>query len=672
MAGTSSTAVLSLQEYITSIDIGSLPRIVQICSGVYFQGSVYEVSGNEVCLSTGDLVKIISAEIIKASCEDVNTNDTFELPLDFKGSFKLIPNLYPYSTVEEMVSMIGELEMPFYFTSKVDIHFQGLVIRSGEVMELLSAQMDEGKKCAHCILRDEQGEVPLYIPFSCHGEFYQVVSTEAYTLQEILKSPRLCSCRMNMVTGEKGICSSQASLLISPVYEIHAIMQFRKNSVKIPSNLEVDLIDVTEQCQDVTFITPLNLKEVFSQPDDSFPAVCEILETSEHQNYFKSAWLPKLKKGHSFIIHEKLHCQMILTTTVSGKKPKRYFLIWDSYGGCFRMRPREFTTVHDLSVAASRSQKLQVNVSKYCESIEEDLPSLSIGDQLEVLYQTEMQLNYDGALQLVDVLVCNRITDVVDDDDDELPEQISLPMYLEGGFVEKLSNNKKYTILDISKKVILPVDVKVAVRDPSVEDDILGNFLTLRLEEIATEPVLIASLMEMPDYCFKIPINWIDMSVFFSKEPLPQQAQELPLRHESVSEVMDNFYFDFRKITISDLPPPPRPPKRQKSSKKNSSPPALSCPPMDDIPPRVCRLSISEEKPMQRCTSPLGRSPLESPPEILPRKSLAQPDKSKLNEYVKSPKKTKNNRQGNSDDDDHDYESIDDTIRSMQESVSFY
>uniref|UniRef100_A0AAY5K3C8 CABIT domain-containing protein n=1 Tax=Esox lucius TaxID=8010 RepID=A0AAY5K3C8_ESOLU len=42
---------LSLQQFIASLDQTCLPRILQVCSGVYFQGSVYELSGSEVCLS---------------------------------------------------------------------------------------------------------------------------------------------------------------------------------------------------------------------------------------------------------------------------------------------------------------------------------------------------------------------------------------------------------------------------------------------------------------------------------------------------------------------------------------------------------------------------------------------------------------------------------------------
>uniref|UniRef100_A0A673WRW1 CABIT domain-containing protein n=1 Tax=Salmo trutta TaxID=8032 RepID=A0A673WRW1_SALTR len=85
MAGTET--VMSLQEFIASLDQTCLPRILQVCSGVYFQGSVYELSGSEVCLSTGDLVKVIDIELLSVSCEDTSNNDKFELPINHAVKF---------------------------------------------------------------------------------------------------------------------------------------------------------------------------------------------------------------------------------------------------------------------------------------------------------------------------------------------------------------------------------------------------------------------------------------------------------------------------------------------------------------------------------------------------------------------------------------------------------
>lgn len=111
---------LPLQEYFASLDETSLPKILQVCSGVYFQGkwssylycfvkilniniieedtgshffhlcsgSVYELSGSEVCFSTGDLIKVIGLELHSVSCQDVLNNENFELPITHTGWFE--------------------------------------------------------------------------------------------------------------------------------------------------------------------------------------------------------------------------------------------------------------------------------------------------------------------------------------------------------------------------------------------------------------------------------------------------------------------------------------------------------------------------------------------------------------------------------------------------------
>ncbi len=50
-----------------------------------FSGSIYELSGSEVCLSTGDLVKIIGLELLSVSCEEIETGASFELPTGYPG-----------------------------------------------------------------------------------------------------------------------------------------------------------------------------------------------------------------------------------------------------------------------------------------------------------------------------------------------------------------------------------------------------------------------------------------------------------------------------------------------------------------------------------------------------------------------------------------------------------
>lgn len=110
---TADMTALPLQQFIASLDSACLPKIVQVCSGVYFQGkkivlpklcktflcpytvnvfcflsvsgSIYELSGSEVCFSTGDLIKVIGIELLSVSCEDVDNHQKFELPITHTG-----------------------------------------------------------------------------------------------------------------------------------------------------------------------------------------------------------------------------------------------------------------------------------------------------------------------------------------------------------------------------------------------------------------------------------------------------------------------------------------------------------------------------------------------------------------------------------------------------------
>lgn len=56
-------------------------------------GSVYEISGSEVCFSTGDLIKVIGMEMQSVCCEDVENNETFELPINHTGLFQEIKQI---------------------------------------------------------------------------------------------------------------------------------------------------------------------------------------------------------------------------------------------------------------------------------------------------------------------------------------------------------------------------------------------------------------------------------------------------------------------------------------------------------------------------------------------------------------------------------------------------
>ncbi|XP_062321601.1 protein THEMIS2 [Osmerus eperlanus] len=676
-------ASASLQEFIASLDETCLPRILQVCSGVYFQGSVYELSGSEVCLSTGDIVKIIRIHLLAVHCEDISTKEKFELPLTHTGLFKLVPEEMPYNTVEEMVSLRPEglnSCLPFTFTSRCELTFENFTLGAGRRVTILSMEEREGQEThVRSLVQGQQGSTAeVLVPLTCRGEFYECDSDQCYTLQEIMSSPHLCSRRFRFC--KTTMCGGP--LVLSPIYQVHAIMHLRKDIVKFPSTLEVDVMDVTEQSQSLTFVSPFTLSEVHSQPEDTFPTMAEILEGPETQPLFLCSWLPELRKGSHLVLHRRGTSPMVLATSLKGRRAQQFFLVSQNYGGRLRRRPREFSSVYELYIALTHTPSLLVSVTRHCEEVEEEgIPALSVGEQLAVLRVAKVKLACKDQMKTVEALICKRSTEMDEDEDEEDEiEEVSLPLYMQGHFVEKITDNKKNKLADLCQSKALPLDVKVVNRDAGMETDPLMGFPSLRLEEATLEPTIEASLPGSPGQTFEIPIRWLNMSLSFTSDPLPWPSGEPPTCHlETVKEVTDSFYYEFRRLTTSDEPPPPRPPKRipvldSKPSKKKGK--SRSGEKASSATKDMGKLSLDSDKQKRPPAHPLPDKLSESPPRLNPRKPLkaATTGKAKPNTYVKVDKQKKNVDVFADIDSDHDYESMEEyahEVKKAQGSVMF-
>uniref|UniRef100_A0A8C8RL70 Thymocyte selection associated family member 2 n=1 Tax=Pelusios castaneus TaxID=367368 RepID=A0A8C8RL70_9SAUR len=645
---------LSFQDYICSLDIASLPRVLKICSGVYFQGSVYEISGKECCLSTGDLVKVIGLCLQKVTCEVLETGQVTELPLNFKGHFQPSQDKEPCMSLKTLVG--NRPAGPFSFTSAVDLTMDGQFIPKGQPISLLSVAKHQGQEFARCSTMGPDGQQLFSIPFSLQSWFYKCGRQQHYTLSQVLQSEALRSQRLK--------CSAlgEHSVLLCPVYEVQAIMHLRKEVVKIPSILEVDVEDVTEVSQHVHFIKPLMLSEVLGL-EGPFPVQAEILEDSEHSPIFENSWIHRLKKQQRIQIHGKSSAWRILASSSKGKKGFRHFLISSAYKGRFRRRPREFPTAFELAASLEAEKGLHVVVTKDCESIEENLPSLCVGDRLEVLHLAQTQVHRQAEHKSIDVLLCNR-----SNGEDEESEQLMVPLHLEGGFVEEVSDSRKLSLPEIVEQLQLPCEVKMATKDPSLANDILGSFSALRLEMQITEPFLVISLCEEPSESFQIPPQWMDVSLFFTEGPAPQQ---IPLTDRSkVEELTESFYYDLLKLMPSNTAPPPRPPKRSVVRDTAATQLATAEKPEPLLPP----LPQTKESLMQ----PHKPRNVESTLLVRSIPNEYSPHRIGLQKPPKTPKPFKKARGTNvsEDDSDHDYELVDEdltkTIHKMKEAVLHY
>ncbi|XP_069081207.1 protein THEMIS2 [Pleurodeles waltl] len=644
---------LPLQEYIRSLSPSSLPRIVQICCGVYFQGSIYELSGNEVSLSTGDLVKIISFELQKVICEDHSSATAVELPPNFEGHFRLLPDK-TYSSIGEVSRALssGKDRQPSAFASVVDFSVNKHNIKAFQAIFWRGLSSDS--QYAKCITKEDHGNVCFKIPLTIQGEFYAFEGENLYTLSEMLQLENLAGLRVT--------CSSLrgSALSLTPVYEVHAVMQLRPNVVKIPSNLEVDLVDVTEECCDVKFIKSQSLHEVL-EFEHTFPVVAELLETPDQLSIFKNDWFRSLQKGQKLIFHKRASTCKILASSSKGKKEYRYFFISSSYNGKFKRKPQEFPTAYDLLASLKKDTVLQVVVTKDCEG---EFASLCAGDRLKVNFPTSIVTLVDGVTQQTDVLPCTR---ECSDDEDE-PEKIMLPLYAEGRFLEEVTDNKRYTISNIIENFKLPCEFKVAGKDSSMPNDTLGSFFPLTLEEVIQEPFVVTSFLSEPSLCFDLPLKWFSMSLFFT-EDLPPVVRELT-SISTVEEVTDSFYYKIRKLFPSSGPPPPRPPKRQTTNKPLTA---------KEVPEPMLR-KLSLPHPLDRTSPTVG----DDQPVLYPRKPKERlSSASNLNNYAPNPVKkqmatarTAERNDAFEDDDQHNYEEVDQvllsTIKKMSETVLHY
>nr|KAF6445368.1 thymocyte selection associated family member 2 [Molossus molossus] len=430
-----------LQDFVCALDPASLPRVLRICSGVYFQSSIYEISGNECCLSTGDLIKVTQIRLQKVVCENPGTGQTIDLDPNFEGFFSPLTGPQSYETLEKLVSAImqSSKQLPIWFMSTHRIDTKARVVPQEQPLMLEAVEMHLGTSSARCVLgMGTQVEV-LHLPLSTKGPFWELETGAPRTLLQVLQDPALRDLLLTCPT-----CPWRC-LILRPQYEIQAIMHMRRTIVNIPSSLEVDVEDVTTSSEHIHFIQPLLLSEVLAQ-GGPFPMTTEIVER--------------------------------------------------------------------LSDQAGEEE---------CQEEAED------------------------------------------------QEQIMLPLYFSGGFVEEMSDGRRYSLEDLIVQFSLPCEVKVVTKDTSHPADPLSFFPGLRLEEKIMEPFLMVSLDSEPGMYFEIPPRWLDLTVIEVKEQPGQPAGSL---RATVEELTDAFYYHLRKLpTFESQSPPPRPPKRQDLSrqKKQSS-----------------------------------------------------------------------------------------------------
>lgn len=557
---------MSLEEFIHALDLRTLPRVLEIQSGIYFEGSIYEMFGNECCLSTGEVIKItglkikkIIAEICEHS-EGSESPQSFELPMNFPGLFKIVADKAPYLTMEEITRTVpigpSRLGHPCFYHQK-GIKLENLIIKQNEQIMLNSVEEIDGEIMVNCgVVRNHQNH-SFTLPLSQEGEFYECEDEHIYTLKEIVewKIPknRTRTVKLTDFSNKWDLTNPfpkgfYGTLILKPVYEIQGVMKFRKDIVRILPSLDVEVKDITDSYDANWFLQLLSTQDLFEMTSKEFPIVAEVIEASQGTQLPRSI----LQPGKTIMIHKKYQASRILASEIRSNFPKRHFLIPTSYKGKFKRRPREFPTAYDLEIAKSEKERLHVVATKAFHPPHEELSSVSVGDQFLVHHSQTTEVLCEGIKKVVNVLACEKILK-------KSYEAALFPLYMEGGFVEVIHDKKQYQISELCAQFHLPFNVKVSVRDLSIEEDILAATPGLQLEEAITDSYLLVSDFANPRECWEIPVGRLNMTVQLVSN-LSRDTGSLVVR-TLVEEITEEQYYMMRRYESSFLHPPPRPPK---------------------------------------------------------------------------------------------------------------
>ncbi|XP_075453392.1 protein THEMIS [Ascaphus truei] len=557
----------TLEKYIDSLDPKTLPRVLQIQSGIYCGGSIYELFGNVYSISTDDVIKVIGFKIKKiiahicSSAKDMDSLATMELPLDFPGLFKLVADKTPYHSIGEITRTLHIGTTRFghpCFRSHADLTISNITICKDEQIRINSEEEVSGVMSVNCGVVKRGQLHSFYIPLSYEGEFYECQDEKIYTLKEILdwKIPKSRS-RAVILTDVLGPWDGtsmypgifKGMFILKPVYEVLAVMQFGKDVVRLLTDLDIEVMDITQNVDMKSFIQTLTTHEVFERTCNEFPMIAEIIEATKGNCTSYNLLIP----GKKIIFHKKYQAQRIIASELRSYSPKKHFLIPSSYKGKFKRKPRVFPTVYDLKIAMRETDHLHVVATKSFHVSHTEFSSVCVGDEFLVQLFQSSDIQHEGKVTVVDVLACSKkiSTGFI---------KVIIPLYVEGGFLEIIHDKQQYNLSELCKSFQLPLNVKVSVRDLStMGEDILATTAVLQLEEQITDSYLLISPFDSPEVVWELPVQRLNLSVHLVSS-FAGATFSAPTR-TNVEEINDEEYYMVRRYENQNQYPPPRPPK---------------------------------------------------------------------------------------------------------------
>uniref|UniRef100_S4RWI6 CABIT domain-containing protein n=1 Tax=Petromyzon marinus TaxID=7757 RepID=S4RWI6_PETMA len=554
---------ISLENYINHLNPAHLPRIIEVTEGVYDEGSLYDCSTTAGTLSTGDIIKITGISLLRVLatlCDGnmrVTPNSEVKIPASYSGLWAAAGSLS-----EARCCSTCHLPSPTRTGRACTLHVvykQSISIsHSGNVLftAVKDAHMMRSGVCGCCFFHQSHH-------MDSRNMFSQM---KKMTLQEaIQQKQRRVIVRYDPYSTEPPIpglpMNFENIILLNPVYTVKGVLQETGRKFKFLSNLDVEIKDITDMCQqdfkiDIPFYS---LSDVYAMAEE-FPLLVEVCESCSSNLSFRQGYVA-CEVGTQLRMHAaRVTTKFMATHTVNVKgqmekkhsQEKQHFLIPPEYKGQFRCLPQKFACLYKINMEDAAMKNMQFMATQSWESDNSEITSIDIGDRFEALQCITKRI---GGRE-IKVLKVQRLLDNT---------TVHLADYSNAGFLEIVRQKKEpMPISQIVQMAGLPCEVKLVTGDGMPGDPLVSIQGSLVLENQVMDRCLVASISNGLDHAmhspFEIPIDRVSMAFRMHSYRGAETAETVLVENvvnvERLSFHSYNSLLIYEDTRIIDRPPP--------------------------------------------------------------------------------------------------------------------